>query len=62
MELAGFFLNRKNVTAILYIFACKQIKITIGEVPEWLNGTDSKSVLRLIRVTGVRIPPSPQAF
>ena len=31
----------------------------IGEVPERLNGTDSKSVLRLRTVTGVRIPPSP---
>ena len=34
--------------------------IQIGEVPERLNGTDSKSVLRLRTVTGVRIPPSPQ--
>ncbi len=28
-------------------------------MPELLNGTDSKSVLRLITVPGVRIPVSP---
>ena len=29
-----------------------------GEVPEWSNGADSKSVVRA-NVPGVRIPPSP---
>jgi hypothetical protein len=43
-----------------FIYFCIGIK-AIGEVPEWLNGTDSKSVLRLNSVTGVRIPPSPQS-
>ena len=30
----------------------------LGEVPEWLNGADSKSVVR-VSVPWVRIPPSP---
>ena len=29
-----------------------------GEVPEWLNGAVSKTVIRVI-VSGVQIPPSP---
>ena len=32
-----------------------------GEVPEWLNGTDSKSVVG-VTLPGVRIPPSPPRF
>lgn len=32
-----------------------------GEVPEWSNGTDSKSVVG-VTLPGVRIPPSPPRF
>ncbi len=32
-----------------------------GEVPEWSNGTDSKSVVG-VTLPGVRIPPSPPFY
>jgi hypothetical protein len=46
----------------LYGFAAMYMVAPFGEVPERLNGTDSKSVIRLITVSGVRIPPSPPTF
>ena len=40
-------------------FALRKKQSTNGEMPEWLNGLDSKSSVRET-VPGVRIPLSPQ--
>jgi hypothetical protein len=53
------YFSRFPLSAVCVLAGDGPRRVTLGEVPERLNGTDSKSVIRLITVSGVRIPPSP---